>query len=144
MVQEGNAPGDEEGGESVGTRDVKPRKPKRLTVTKVGKVGKGIVIERSGDRFIAPASALEYRGDDVVILDEDLEACLPYGAQWRDHLKLTVTEASIVETLHKRGIWTVEDFGQNIVAVRQAITSLIMPDLVRMYQKAAFKQAKEV
>lgn len=146
MVQETNGDSNEQCGEGVGTFDVveKPRKPKRLTVKPVGKVGRGIIVERDGERFIVPPETLEHRGDTVLVLKDDLDAALPYGAKWENHLEVTITADNIVNALRERGIWTVEDFGQRFAEVRQVVTSLIMPDVVRMYQDAAYQKAKEV
>lgn len=123
----------------------KPRTPKRIKVRVVGKYGKGVIIERvvSGEpvRAIASVKALEYRGDDVLISRDDLDACIPYGVDWEKHLKITFVAEDVARMLRKRGIWTLEDFKARFVQARQGAFSMIAQDLMQMF-KAAKKEAR--
>ena len=153
MVQEGNGNGHEGSGESVGALSEvveetikKPRKPKRVTVQVVGKHGKAMIVESCAKgldpvRLVVPSHVIEYRGDDATLSEDDLDACIPYGADWEKHLEITVTAETIAKMLRKRGIWTIEDFGKRFLQARQGTLSLIMQDVMRMF-KAAEKENK--
>lgn len=152
MVQERNGKSDEGGGASVGALSkvveeiVKnPRKPKRVTVRVVGKHGKALIVESCAKgldpvRLVVPSHVIEYRGEDATLSEDDLDACIPYGADWEKHLKITVTAEDVVKMLRKRGIWTVEDFEKRFLQARQGTLGLIMQDVMRMFT-AARKEA---
>ncbi len=126
-------------------KETRKSKLKRIGVRVVGKHGKAVIIERvvSGEavRAIAPVQALEYRGDDVLISKVDLDASIPYGANWEKHLEITITVEKVAAMLRRRGVWTPEDYKRHFVQVRQGVLGMISQDLSRMF-KAAEKEAR--
>jgi len=114
-------------------------RPGKGVVRIVGIHGKGIIVEIGPSdnlaRMIAPSHVLEYRDDGTALLSKsDLDACIPYGANWEKHLKITVTPKEVAAMLRKRGIWTPADFEKNFVQARQGALGMISHDLTRMLQ----------
>ena len=156
MVQEINGRRDEEGSESVGALDEvieeKPKakrkvRPGKGVVRVVGIHGKGIIVEIGPSdnlaRMIAPSHVLEYRDDGTALLSKsDLDACIPYGADWEKHLEITVTAEAVAKMLRRRGIWTPADFEKHFLQARQGALGIISRDLIRMLQSAKKEATK--
>ena len=120
--------------------ETKP-KPKLVKVQALTEYGPSTLIERMvggvSERRMVPSSELILGKSrtDLKISEEAWDASVPYGVDWEAMAEVTVTPRQIAGELHRRGIWTIEDFYSRYQEVRQVIAGLHMCDFAELLRR---------
>jgi len=77
-----------------------------------------------------------------MVKESILEMAIPFGVDWSDFPELPVLEKDdLIEQLHRRGIWSVQDMRSNVQEVQAAIISIAGIALVKILEYANSKEA---